>query len=68
MNESNVCPSCGNTMNEGEETCLACGFSYSTVLKCPYKKEDNTCERTELTCHIHDMGWEVCDKLREGNF
>lgn len=62
-----MCPSCGADMNDGEEVCLSCGFAFATVLKCPFKDEDNKCTNTGHLCNVHGLGYEACESLREPN-
>lgn len=57
------CPSCGgNSMPE--DTCTVCGFSLGSVLKCPYRKDNSICDKTDTSCSLsnNNLDWETCSE------
>jgi len=66
LNESNKCFNCGNYRAEDEDVCQSCGFDLASVIKCPYKEDNNICSLTKTSCISKGMEWEICEILREG--
>jgi hypothetical protein len=58
---NSMCPSCGGMVSY--DVC-SCGFAFSTVLKCPQKKDNGDCDFTKTICTVGSLDWEVCPVMR----
>jgi predicted RNA-binding Zn-ribbon protein involved in translation (DUF1610 family) len=63
-----LCPNCGEKMEEEYvDKCDTCKFSFSSVLICPQKDENNICNKTGNKCNVNKLDYEGCPFLHGAN-